>query len=313
MKLFGIGTTRPLAERIGGCLQIRLAEHEEREFEDGEFKIRSLETVSGERVFVVHSLAGEKGHSVNDKLCRLLVFIGALKDAGAREVTAVLPYLAFWRKDQRTQSRDPVTTRYVARLLEAVGVDAVVAVDAHNPISFDNAFDCRKDHLTAISLFAAHFQQVLGECKKLVVVSPDAGGVKRARAFAAELAERIGRGVDVAFGEKHRSRGRVTGDLFAGDVDGATVIVVDDLVSGGTTIARAAAACRLHGARSVHAAATHGVFAAQSAVVLGGASLASLVVTDTVADVRRRCADLTIEVEVLETAPLLARAIERWL
>lgn len=313
MKLFGIGTTRPLAEQIASCLQIPLGEHEEREFEDGEFKIRPLETVSRQTVCVVHSLAGEEGRSVNDKFCRLLVFVGALEDAGAAEVVAVLPYLAYWRKDQRTQPRDPVTTRYVARVLEAVGVDGVVTVDAHNLISFDNAFSCRKDHLTAIPLFAAHFAKVLGDRKKVVAVSPDVGGVKRARAFAADLAERTGRAVDVAFVEKHRSLGRVTGDLFAGDVDGATAIIIDDLVSGGTTIARAAAACRAHGARAVHAAATHGVFAARSADVLSGASLASLVVTDTVTDVRRRSADLPIEVEVLGVAPLFAEAIGRWL
>lgn len=311
MKLFGVNATRELAERVAKCLSSPLAEHEERAFEDGEFKIRPLESVRDERVFVVQSLAGGEGASVNDKLARLLFFVGALKDAGAGQVTAVLPYLAFWRKDQRTKSRDPVTTRYVARLLEAVGVDAVVAIDPHNLISFDNAFNCRKELLTAIPLFVAHFDGALDTRTRLVAVSPDAGGVKRARAFADELAQRTGRAVDVAFVEKHRSEGRVTGDLFAGDVDGATAIVIDDLISGGTTIARAAAACRAHGARAVHAAATHGVLTEQSAVVLGGAGLASLVITDTVPDVHRRCAGLPISVAVVDTAPLIASAVER--
>jgi ribose-phosphate pyrophosphokinase len=312
MKLFGLNATREYTQRLAGRLGIDLAAHEERDFEDGEFKVRALESVRGEQVIVCQSLAADADFTANDKLMRLLVFIGALKDAAAAEVTAVVPYLAYWRKDQRTKARDPVTTRYLARMFEAVGVDAVATFDAHSLVSFDNAFDCRKEHLEARALFVAHFAGSIGAGERVVVVSPDAGGVKRARAFAADLGTRLGRGVELAFVEKHRSEGRVSGDLFAGEVEGATAIVFDDLVSSGTTVVRAVAACRARGARTVHAAATHGVLAEPAAAALDGAGLASFVVTDTVADVRRRCAALSTRVAVLDTAPIVADAIAHW-
>ena len=312
MKLFGLNATREYAQRVADHLGVSLAAHEERDFEDGEFKIRSLESVRGERVFVCQSLASDPQLSPHDKLCRLLFFIGALKDAAAAQVTAIVPYLAYWRKDHRTKPRDPVTTRYVARLLEAVGVDAVATIDVHNLTAFDNAFGCRKEHLEATVLFADHFAPLVGAAAKVVVVSPDAGGVKRARAFAAQLGLRSGRGVDLAFMEKQRSEGRVSGELFAGDVSDAVVIVFDDLISSGTTIARAAAACLERRAHSVHAAATHGVFADGAMELLGGSSLESLVVTDTVMDVRRRCQGVRTQLHVLESAPLFAHAVEHW-
>ena len=313
MKLFGMNAIRAYAERLAHGLGVPLAAHEERDFEDGEFKIRPLESVRGDRVFVCQSLAADETHSVSDKLCRLLFFCGALNDAGAAHVTAVAPYLAFGRKDRRTKARDPITTSYAARLFEAVGVEAVVTIDAHNVAAFENAFRGRKEHFEATSLFAEHFAPLAAHAPKVVVLSPDAGGVKRARAFAALLAERTKRGVDLAFMEKHRSGGEVTGDLFAGDVAGALVIVFDDMIVSGTTIARAAAACAERGADAVHAAATHALLAHGVAGVLGNAALSSLVVTDSVGDAARRCAGLgALKIEILETAPLLARAIDRW-
>jgi ribose-phosphate pyrophosphokinase len=312
MKLFGLHATRDYAERLAGHLGVGLAPHEERDFEDGEFKIRALDSVRGEHVFVCQSLASDGSFSASDKLCRLLFFVGALKDAAAAQVTVLAPYLAYWRKDQRTKPRDPVTTRYVARMLEAVGVDAVATIDAHNLVSFDNAFGCRKEHLEAVGLFAEHFAPRIGAASRVVALSPDAGGVKRARKFAAELGARIGRTVELAFMEKQRSEGRVSGELFAGDVRDAVVIVFDDLIASGTTIARGAAACRERGARAVHAAATHGVLAAQAARTLGAASLDSLVLTDTVIDVRQRCEGLGTELHLLDSTALLARAVARW-
>ena len=140
MKLFGLNQTRRFAESLAAALGVPLAAHEEREFEDAEFKIRPLEDVSGARVAVCQSLAADSVFSPNDKLMRLLVFCGALKDAAAAHVTAVVPYLAYSRKDRRTQPSDPITTRYVAQLFEAVGVDAVTTVDTHSVATFENAF-----------------------------------------------------------------------------------------------------------------------------------------------------------------------------
>lgn len=312
MKLFALRETRAYGERLAGHLGVRLAAHEEREFEDGEFKVRPLESVRGESVIVCQSLEADRTHSANDKLCRLAFFAGALHDAAAAHVTAVVPYLAFWRKDRRTKPHDPITTRYVARILEAAGVDAIATLDVHSPAAFDNAFDCVKEHLTAASLFAEHFAALARGADKLVVLSPDAGGIARTRLFAAQLAERLGRPVDSAFMEKHRSEGRVSGELFAGDVDGATVIIFDDMIASGATIARAAAACSARGASAIHAAATHGVLTPNAAAVLAEARLESLVVTDSIGDVRVRCEGLHVPLHVLDSAGVFADAIRRW-
>jgi ribose-phosphate pyrophosphokinase len=312
LKLFALNDTREWGLKLAARLDVPLASHEERSFEDGEFKIRALESVRGERVFVCASLAAEAPLSACDKLCRLAFFCGSLKDAGAARAIAVLPYLAFWRKDKRTKPRDPVTTRYVARMLEAAGIDGVLALDVHSPAAFDNAFHCPTENLDAAPIFAEHFAALAGGAAKVVVLSPDAGGVHRARSFAALLAERTRRAIDLAFLEKQRSEGRVSGELFAGDVGGADVIVFDDLIAAGTTIARAAAACAARGARSVRAAATHGVLAPGAVQALNGAGLASLTLADTVGGLRRRCDGLRVDLHVLETTPLFAGAIERW-
>jgi len=264
-------------------------------------------------VFVCQSLASINGQSVNDTLARLLFFSGAAKDAGAERVVALVPYLAYARKDRRTKLRDPVTTRYVAQMFEAVGVDAIITVDVHNPAAFENAFRIGKENLEAAPLFAEHFASLATAAERTVVLSPDAGGVKRARAFAGLLERLSQKPVGLAFLEKHRTEGRVSGELFAGDVAGALVIVIDDLISGGTTVARAAGAAREHGARSVHAAATHGVLAAAAPETLGAAPLDSVVLTDTVNGVRQRGAFLGSRLRVLECAPLFAAAMERWL
>ena len=313
MKLFGLNASKEFAAGVADRLGVWPASHEERDFEDGEFKVRPLESVRGEQVFVCQSLVSSDGQSANDALARLLFLCGAVKDAGADQVIALVPYLAYARKDRRTKPRDPVTTRYVAQMFEAVGVDAIITVDVHNPAAFENSFRIGKENLEAAPLFADHFAPLAAVVERTVVLSPDAGGVKRARVFAAALESQAHKPVALAFMEKQRSEGRVSGELFAGDVDGAVVIVIDDLISGGTTLARSAAAALAHGARSVHAAATHGVLAAAAAETLGGAPLESLVLTDTVSDVRRRGAFLGSKLRVLETAPLFAAAIERWL
>jgi ribose-phosphate pyrophosphokinase len=142
LRLFVPHGTETLGEKIALALGCSLAALEERSFEDGEHKIRPLETVAGRDVYVVHSLHGGPDESPNDKLCKLLFFIAALKDAGAARVTAVTPYLCYARKDRRTKAYDPVTIRYLATMFEAVGVDAVVTLEVHNESAFENAFRC---------------------------------------------------------------------------------------------------------------------------------------------------------------------------
>ena len=159
MRLFALNATRELGLSIARQLGVDLCAHEEREFEDGEHKVRPLDVVARADVFVIQSLHAGPSESASDKLCRLLFFIGALKDAGAASVTAIVPYLCYARKDRRTKPNDPVTTRYVAAMFEAVGVDCVVTLEVHNPAAFENAFRCRTVALTATPLFVERAYQ----------------------------------------------------------------------------------------------------------------------------------------------------------
>jgi ribose-phosphate pyrophosphokinase len=308
--LFALQASRGFGQEVGAKLGVPLAPHEEREFEDGEHKARPLASVRDRDVYVLHSLYGEPGQSANDKLCRMLFFIAALQDAGAARVTAVVPYLAYARKDRRSQPRDPVTTRYVACLFEAVGVDGVLALDVHNPAAFQNAFRCRTEELEACNLFVDHFVPLIG-AEEITVVAPDAGGVKRAERFRQRLEAVAGRPVGMAFAEKHRSRGVVSGAAFIGDVAGRTCIVVDDLIAAGTTIVRTAEACRARGAARVFAAATHGVFAAAANTVLATSAVERIVVTDSVPPLRATDPAFRAKLAVVGVAGLVAEAIRR--
>jgi len=310
IHLFALGESREFGERVAAALGMPLGKHEERNFEDGEHKIRPLENVRGGDVFIIQSLYGEPGKSANDKLCRLLFFIGALKDASAARVTAVLPYLCYARKDRKTKPRDPVTTRYIACLLEAVGTDRVVTLDVHNLAAFENAFRCAADHLEAKKLFVDHFFPRIGS-DPVVVVSPDVGGVKRAEQFRQALSRRLGREAGGAFLEKYRSAGVVSGDAVVGDIEGRVAIIVDDLISTGGTIARAVAACGRRGAKAVYAAASHGIFVGDAARLLADPGLERLVVTDTIPPFRLDAALVRTKLTVLDTAALFAEAIRR--
>jgi ribose-phosphate pyrophosphokinase len=298
-----------LGKEIAAGLGQTLSRHEERDFEDGEHKARPLDAVAGKDVYVIQSLHGGPDQSANDKLCRLLFFIGALKDAGAARVTAVAPYLCYARKDRRTKPNDPVTTRYVAALFEAVGTDAIVSLEVHNPTAFENAFRCRTVALTGAPLLLSHAKR-LGD-ETLCVISPDAGGAKRAELFRAMLEMSIDRPVGAAIAEKHRSAGVVTGNLFAGDVAGATALIIDDLISTGGTLVRTAKAARKAGARRVVAMATHGLFMAGSSDALADPAIDEVVVTDAVPPFRLPAGPAREKLVVLPAAPLLSEAIAR--
>lgn len=310
MRLFALEASSGLGKAVSAELGQPLARHEERSFEDGEHKARPLDAVEGADVYVIHSLHGGPAESANDKLCRLLFFIGALKDAGAAHVTAVTPYLCYARKDRRTKPNDPVTTRYVGTLFDAIGADAVVALDVHNPAAFENAFRRRTVSLTAAPLFV---EQALAWAEgPLCVVSPDPGGVKRAELLREALEARLGRPVGKAFAEKHRSAGVVSGDLLVGDVAGATALIVDDLISTGGTLMRAARAAKAADALRVIALATHGLFMPGAEEALSDSALDRILVTDAVPAFRlAETSPLRAKLDVLPCAALLAEAIAR--
>ena len=309
LRLFALNATAELGSAIAKCLGTKLCAHEEREFEDGEHKARPLNPVGNAEVYVVQSLHGGPDESANDKLCRLLFFIGALKDAGAARVTAVVPYLCYARKDRRTKPNDPVTTRYVAAMFEAIGTDAVVTLEVHNPVAFENAFSCRTVMLTATPLFVDYARRLRDE--NLCIVSPDTGGAKRAELFRETLEATTGRSIGKAFADKHRSAGVVTGDLFVGDVTGATALVIDDLISTGGTLVRAARAARSAGARRVIALTAHGLFMGGAAEALADPALERVGVTDTVPPFRLPAGATRDKLDILPSAPLFAEAIAR--
>jgi ribose-phosphate pyrophosphokinase len=308
--VFTLNTSREFGERVCANLGICLGLHEEREFEDGEHKTRPLVNVRGRDVFVVQSLYGDEQQSINDKLCRYLFFLGALRDASAGCLTAVIPYLCYARKDRKSKPRDPVTTRYVAALFEAVGVDSVITLDVHNLAAFQNAWRIRADHLEARSLFLEHFLPLIGH-RDPVVVSPDIGGVKRAEEFRESFSRALSRQVHSAFLEKYRSAGVVSGDAVIGDVAGKAAIIIDDLISSGTTLVRAAKACRARGATAVYGAATHGVFGGKAAEILADAAVDGIVVTNTIPPFRLGSSAAHRKVTVLDASPLFAEAIRR--
>ena len=308
-RLFVLQATAVFGTAVGRALGCKVAAHEEREFEDGEHKARPLEPVTGASVYVVQSLHGGPSETENDKLCRLLFFVGALKDAGAARVTAVVPYLCYARKDRRTKPSDPVTTRYIASMFEAVGTDCVVTLEVHNPVAFENAFRCRAISLTATPLFVDYVRALKDE--KFTVVSPDPGGAKRAELFRGALEEVLGSPVGKAFADKHRSAGVVSGDLFVGDVAGTTALVIDDLISTGGTLLRAARAARAAGARRVIALVTHGLFMSGAVEVLADPAIERLVITDAVPPFRLATRAALDKVDVLPAAPLVAEVIRR--
>jgi ribose-phosphate pyrophosphokinase len=311
LRLFALNATHALGVAVARELGVCLTPHEERDFDDGEHKTRPLDNVRDRDVFVVQSLHGDGSESASDKLCKLLFFLGCLKDAAASRVTAVIPYLAYARKDRKTQTRDPVTSRYVALLLEAVGADRVLALDVHNVAAFQNAFRCGTDHLEARPLFVRHFTPLLSG-EEVAIVSPDTGGAKRAEALRTSLGRALGRPVTSAFVEKYRARGVVSGEMLVGDVAGRVALIVDDLIATGGTIVRAARACRAAGARAVHAAATHGLFVGQAPKILfGDPVLEQIVVTSSVPPFRLGRDRLPDQLVVLDVAPLFAEAIRR--
>ncbi|MEZ5445433.1 MAG: ribose-phosphate diphosphokinase [Gammaproteobacteria bacterium] len=309
--VFALNASRDFGLHVARTIGLPLAAHEEREFDDGEHKARPLVNVRNRDVYVIQSLYGDQRQSVNDKLCRLLFFLGALRDAAAVRVTAVLPYLCYARKDIRTQTRDPIATRYVAMLLEAVGVQRVVTLDVHNIGAYQNAFRCGTEHLHTAGLFASHIAPMVARGGPVCVVSPDAGGVKRAERLRQRLMRALDREVPLAVMEKARGKGVLTPGRLIGEVGDGLAVVVDDMIGTGSTLAYAARACRAQGARRVVAAAAHGLFVGDAAAVIGGEELDQVLVTDTVPPFRLPPDLVAAKLGTVSVVTLFAEAIRR--
>jgi ribose-phosphate pyrophosphokinase len=309
MLLYSLDPGCVLAAALSAQLGQPIARHEERRFEDGECKLRPLSDPRGDDAYVLLGLHGGPVDSPHDKLCRLLMFIATLREHGASRVTALLPYLAYARKDQRTKPFDPVGLRYVAQMFEAVGTEQVIALEVHNVAAFQNAFRCTTLHLDAHSAFDPMLDGLVDG--PLAVASPDPGGVKRALLWREALQARRAGAVGFAMVDKRRSGGVVTSaNLVAGDVAGATVLLIDDLIASGETLHRAAAALRDKGARRVLAFAAHGLFTGNAADKLADTPFDGVVVTDSVPPWRLRAAGAArARLHVASAAPLFADAV----
>lgn len=324
MQLYALEPGDALAAAIASELGVAVAPHEHRRFDDGEEKLRPLVDPRGQDVVVVLSLHGAAAASAapggpaadgpHDRLLRLLMFLATLRDHGAARVTAVLPYLAYARKDRRTKPFDPLGLRVVAQLFEAVRPDQLIVLEAHALAAFENAFRTPTLHVPGHTVFDDAWAGVLAPRlgdRPLAVASPDPGGVKRAQLWRESLEQRQGRPVGFAMVDKRRSAGVVSSErLVAGDVAGRSVLLLDDLVASGGTLRQAAQALRGAGAHEVLALATHGVFVGDAATQLADPALAAIFVTDSVPPGRLPpSGPAAARLQVVSAAPQLAAAI----
>ncbi len=291
------GNAHPrLATAICGELGIQLGQAEVGRFRNGEIRCLVKESVRGTDCFVVQPTC----HPVNDNLMELLILLDALRRASARRITAVVPFYGYARQDRKTRGREPITAKLVANLITVAGARRVLTVDLHAG-QIQGFFDSPVDHLSAVPLLVDHFRQK--RLKNVVVVSPDPGGVARAR----DMADRLGAGMAIV--DKRRPEPNVSEVMnIIGRVRDKVAILVDDIIDTGGTIAEAARALVDQGATQVFACGTHPVFSGPARARLDEAPLSEIVVTDTIpVPPEQRPQRLT----VLSVAPLLAEAIGR--
>jgi ribose-phosphate pyrophosphokinase len=272
MRVFAGRSAMALTDRVCAHMQIPRAAARVEMFPDGETFVKVDEDVRGRDCYVVVSTSAP----VNDNLMELLVFVDCLKRASAKRVTAVLPYYGYARQDRKDEGRVPITAKLVANLIVASGVDRVLAIDLH-AAQIQGFFDLPVDHLTASPVLTRYFMARRAELGDLCLVSPDVGNVKVSEGFANLL------GGDLAIINKRRVSGsEVTTDRIIGSVKGKTVLMVDDMISTAGTVCEAAELCFSMGAKSVIAAATHGVFAGKAVERLAKSRISQVVVTNTI-------------------------------
>ncbi len=289
---------RALAESIAENLGVELGETNLREFANGEIHCRFGESLRGADIFIVQTHCGGVNHSIMEQL----IMIDAAKRASAKRITAVCPYYGYSRQDRKAEGREPITAKLVADMLQAAGADRVVSVDLHTG-QIQGFFDIPVDHLTAMPVLLEYIQSHAPS--DLVVVSPDAGGVKAAKRFSGQI------GADLAFVNKYRPKGSantvVAADVI-GNVDGRHCILLDDMIDTAGTICAAADILVEHGAADVWVMATHGVLSDPATDRLKNASAISrVVVTDTLPLSEDKRID---KLEVLTVAGLVADAID---
>ncbi|WP_119680245.1 ribose-phosphate pyrophosphokinase [Indioceanicola profundi] len=298
MKLIAGNSNRALAEAISVVLETPLTKASIRRFSDMEVFVEILENVRGEDVFVVQSTS----YPANDNLMELLVMIDALRRGSARRVTAVIPYYGYARQDRKTGPRTPISAKLVANLITEAGANRVLTMDLHAG-QIQGFFDIPTDNLVAAPVFTRDIKERMNT-GNLVIVSPDVGGVVRARAIAKRL------DADLAIIDKRRERAGVSEVMnVIGDVAGRDCILIDDIVDSAGTLCNAAVALKERGATSVRAYVTHGVLSGGAVARVADSPLDELVTTDSI--LATEAVRVSRNIRQLSIAPLIAEAIER--
>ena len=296
LRIFSGNSNIGLVEKIAENLNTSIGSSVVRTFSDGEIYVEINESVRGMDVFVIQSIASP----VNDNLMELLIIIDALKRASAGRITAVLPYYGYARQDRKVAPRAPISAKLVADLITVAGASRVLTVDLHAG-QIQGFFNIPVDHLFAAPVLLDYLKHLRN---KVVVVSPDAGGVERARAFAKRL------DASLAITDKRRDSPNVSQVMnIIGDVEGFSAVLLDDIVDTGGTLARAAYALKEKGAKGIYACCTHAVLSGQAIKILGESPIEEIIVTDTIP--LKEDAKKMRKIKVLSVAALLAQAIQR--
>jgi ribose-phosphate pyrophosphokinase len=290
------GSSHPaLAEKISQELNIPLTDTLLTRFSDGELRVQINEPVREKRVFIIQSLCAP----ANDNIMELLLLIDAVKRASAKEINVVVPYYAYARQDRKDQPRVPISAKLLAKLLETAGADRIITVDLHAE-QIQGFFEIPVEHITALPLFGKYLENL--NLEDLVIVSPDAGGAKRAN----KLAKKLGAELAIIYKMRPRPNAVEVFDVI-GNVEGKNCVIVDDIVDTAGTLVAAADMLLKKGAKSVRACITHGVLSGPAVERLNNSSLEELVITDTIPT-----EDKPIKMKkVISIAPTIAEVIKR--
>ncbi|MBI2235195.1 MAG: ribose-phosphate pyrophosphokinase [Micavibrio aeruginosavorus] len=298
MKIIAGNSNRPLAEAISSYLGIPLAQAEIKRFSDMEVFVEIQENVRGQDVFVIQSTS----YPANDNMMELLITIDALRRGSARRITAVMPYFGYARQDRKTGGRTPISAKLAANLITTAGVDRVLTMELHAG-QIQGFFDIPVDNLNISPVFVPDIQQKFAG-QDLVMVSPDVGGVLRARALAKHL------NAELAIIDKRREKAGVSEVMnVIGDVSGKVCIMVDDIVDSGGTLCNAAQALKDHGAKAVHAYVVHGVLSGGAVARIAASQMESMVITDSIA--ATEAVRTSPNIVQLPIAPLMGEAMRR--
>ncbi|NLJ98380.1 MAG: ribose-phosphate pyrophosphokinase [Tissierellia bacterium] len=296
IKVFSGNANKELAEDICKELGISLGCCEVGKFSDGEIFVNIDETVRGRDVFIIQPTCSP----VNDNLMEVLILIDALKRASAGRINAVIPYYGYARQDRKTKAREPITAKLIANLLTVSGTDRVVSMDLHAG-QIQGYFDIPVDHLSGVPILAEHFKNIVD--RETVIVSPDLGGVTRARNFANLL------DLPIAIIEKRRPKANVSEVMnVIGDIEGKNVVIVDDIIDTAGTITKAAQVLKNFGAKSVYACATHPVLSGPAIERINDSVIERFIITNTIPLIKDRESK---KIEAVSVAPIFAEAIKR--